>query len=134
MLITLQPWLRGEEPKVRTVDTQYIVSVERQGTRVEITTANSQIFIEHFPNDEEATRRYDELILKWAQASPAVTLTELSTPVDEKWIKLGACYFRASNIKYIKQFPSGIRVTTNDGDVTDIIDISQAELEQALPF
>jgi hypothetical protein len=134
MLITLQPWLRGEEPKVRTVDTQYIVSIERQGTRVEITTANSQIFIERFPNDEEATRRYDELILKWAQSSPTATLTELSAPVDTKWIKLGAYYFKSTDIKYIKQFPSGIRVATNDGDETDIIDISQDDLEQALLF
>ena len=134
MLITLQPWLRGDETKVRTVESQYIVSIERQGTRVELTTANSQIFIEHFPNDEEATRRYDELVLMWAQASPAAALTELSAPVDTKWIKLGAYYFKSSDIKYIRQFPSGIRVATNDGDVTDIIDISQEDLDKALQF
>lgn len=131
MLITLQPWLRGEEPKVRTVDTQHIVSIERQGTRVEVTTVNSQIFIEHFPNDEEAARRYDELVIKWATATVQLD-TSLDRPVDTEWIKLGAYWFKTSDIKYIRQYPSGIKILTNDGDTTDIIDITEEQLQKAL--
>lgn len=134
MLITIQPWLRGDEPKVRTVDSNFITSIERQGSHVEITLTNSQIFLEHYPNDEEAARRYDELILAWAKSqSESVMLSELTSSVDtNQWIKLGAYYFKSSDIKCIKQFPSGIRIFTHDGEMTDIIEITEEQLATAL--
>lgn len=136
MQITLMPDLHGNETVNRIIDSKHVSSVEHTGKQVEITMDNGTIFIENYPSQEEAERRYDDFCILWAAGDtvksiepvePTRTRTRTRTHARKslKWIKLEATsntyFFKAEDIRYIRTFPSGIRVNFIDGRSTDIM-------------
>lgn len=132
MQITLTPDLHGSETRHRIIDSRHVSSVEHTSKQVEITMDNGTIFIENYPSQEEAERRYDDFCILWAAGDTAKstepvepTRTRAHARKSLKWIKLEATsntyFFKAEDIRYIRTFPSGIRVNFIDGRSTDIM-------------
>ena len=139
MQITLMPELRVGETTNRIIDSKHITSVEHTGKQIEITMDNGAIFIENYPSQEEAEHRYDDFCILWA-AGDTSTNKSVELPYSKSveptrtcarargslnWIKLEApsntYFFKAEDVRYIKTFPSGVRIEFNDGRSTDVI-------------
>ena len=132
MQITLMPDLSGNETTNRIIDSKHVSSVECTGKQVEITMDNGTIFVENHSSHEEAEHRYDDFCILWAAGDTAKstepvepTRTRVHARKSLKWIKLEATsntyFFKAEDIRYIRTFPSGIRVNFIDGRSTDIM-------------
>ena len=135
MQITLMPDLSGNETTNRIIDSKHVSSVECTGKQVEITMDNGTIFVENHSSHEEAEHRYDDFCILWAAGDSSPELLESTRAHAHgclNWIKLEApsnkYFFKVDDIRYIKTFPSGIRVEFNDGRSTDItMDPDKAE-------
>lgn len=130
MQITLMPDLRGNETTNRIIDSKHVSSVECTGKQIEITMDNGTIFIEHHSSHEEAVHRYDDFCILWAAGDSSPELLESTRTRAHahgclKWIKLetpsNKYFFKTSDVRYIKTFPSGVRVEFNDGRSTDVM-------------
>ena len=132
MQITLMPDLHGDVPTNRIIDSKHITSVECTGKQIEITMDNGTIFIENHSSHEEAEHRYDDFCILWAAGDTVKSIepveptrTRTHARKSLKWIKLEATsntyFFKAEDIRYIRTFPSGIRVNFIDGRSTDIM-------------
>lgn len=139
MQITLMPDLHGDAPTNRIIDSKHVSSVECTGKQIEITMDNGTIFVEHHPSHEEAVHRYDDFCILWA-AGDSSTNKSVELPSSNSveptrararahgslnWIKLEApsnkYFFKTDDVRYIKTFPSGVRVEFNDGRSTDVM-------------
>ena len=139
MQITLMPDLHGNETVNRIIDSKHVSSVECTGKQIEITMDNGTIFIENHSSHEEAEHRYDDFCILWA-AGDTSTNKSVELPSSKSveptrarahahgclnWIKLEApsnkYFFKADDVRYIKTFPSGVRVEFNDGRSTDVM-------------
>lgn len=135
MQITLMPDLHGSEVTNRIIDSKHISSVECTGKQLEITMDNGTIFIENHSSHEEAEHRYDDFCILWAAGDTtleAIESTRAHAHGCLDWIKLEApsnkYFFKVDDIRYIKTFPTGIRVEFNDGRSTDVtMDPDKAE-------
>lgn len=129
MQITLMSDLSGNEVTYRTIDSKHISSVEHTGKQVEITMDNGTIFVENHSSHAEAEHRYDDFCILWAAGDTTLEAVTESTRAHAhgclNWIKLEApsnkYFFKTSDIRYIKTFPSGVRIEFNDGRSTDVI-------------
>lgn len=128
MQITLTPDLHGSETRHRIIDSRHVSSVEHTSKQVEITMDNGTIFIENYPSQEEAERRYDDFCILWAAGDSSPELLESTRAHAHgclNWIKLEApsnkYFFKTDDVRYIKTFPSGVRVEFNDGRSTDVM-------------
>ena len=157
MQITLMPDLHGSETRHRIIDSKHVTSVECIGKKIVITTDNGTSFIEHHSSHEEAERRYDDFCILWAagDSSPellestrthartrtrthARTRTRTRTHGCLKWIKLetpsNKYFFKTDDIRYVKTFPSGVRIEFNDGRSTDVMmdpDVAEKAIMEA---
>lgn len=141
MQITLTPDLHGSETRHRIIDSRHVSSVEHTGKQVEITMDNGTIFIENYPSQEEAEHRYDDFCIMWAAGDSSPELLESTRAHAHgclNWIKLEApsnkYFFKVDDIRYIKTFPSGVRIEFNDGRSTDVImdpDIAEKAIMEA---
>lgn len=128
MQITLMPDLHGDVPTHRIIDSKHITSVECTGKQLEITMDNGTIFVENHSSHEEAEHRYDDFCILWAAGDSSPELLESTRAHAHgylNWIKLEApsnkYFFKVDDIRYIKTFPSGVRIEFNDGRSTDVI-------------
>ena len=139
MQITLTPELRVGKTVNRIIDSKHITSVEHIGKQIEITMDNGTIFIENHSSHEEAEHRYDDFCILWAAGDTSTnksvelpssksvepTRARARTHGSLNWIKLEApsntYFFKADDVRYIKTFPSGVRIEFNDGRSTDVM-------------
>ena len=128
MQITLTPELRVGETVNRIIDSKHITSVECIGKQIEITMDNGTIFIENYPSQEEAEHRYDDFCILWAAGDTTLEQfepTRAHAHGSLNWIKLEAppnkYFFKTDDVRYIKTFPSGVRIEFNDGRSTDVM-------------
>ena len=137
MQITLMPDLHGNETTNRIIDSKHVSSVECTGKQIEITMDNGTIFVENHSSHEEAVHRYDDFCILWAAgdsspnksvelpSSKSVEPARTRTHATSNWIKLEApsnkYFFKTDDVRYIKTFPSGVRVNFIDGRSTDIM-------------
>lgn len=135
MQITLMPDLHGNETVNRIIDSKHISSVECTGKQIEITMDNGTIFIENHSSHEEAEHRYDDFCILWAAGDTTLEQLEPTRAHAHgclNWIKLEApsnkYFFKTDDVRYIKTFPSGVRVEFTDGRSTDVMmDPDEAE-------
>lgn len=129
MQITLMPDLHGDVPTHRIIDSKHVSSVECTGKQVEITMDNGTIFVENHSSHEEAEHRYDDFCILWAAGDTTLEAVTESTRAHAReslnWIKLEApsnkYFFKVEDVRYIKTFPSGVRVEFTDGRSTDVM-------------
>lgn len=135
MQITLMPDLHGNVPTNRIIDSKHVSSVECTDKQIEITMDNGTIFVERHSSHEEAVHRYDDFCILWATGDSSPELLESTRAHAHgslNWIKLEApsnkYFFKTDDVRYIKTFPSGVRVEFNDGRSTDVtMDPDKAE-------
>lgn len=128
MQITLMPDLHGNAPTNRIIDSKHVSSVECTDKQIEITMDNGTIFVERHSSHEEAVHRYDDFCILWATGDSSPELLESTRARAHgslNWIKLEApsnkYFFKTDDVRYIKTFPSGVRIEFNDGRSTDVM-------------
>lgn len=128
MQITLMPDLHDNAPTNRIIDSKHVSSVECTDKQIEITMDNGTIFVERHSSHEEAVHRYDDFCILWATGDSSPELLESTRARAHgslNWIKLEApsnkYFFKTDDVRYIKTFPSGVRIEFNDGRSTDVM-------------